>query len=112
MYKLNENSVTRLADGACIPFADGNTDYEAYKQWLGEGNTPEPQYTEEELQAIETSKAKAEALQYLADTDYITNKYNDEVTVLGTTSKTEFVAKYKEVYDKRAEARLIVSGGE
>lgn len=34
MYKLNKDSVTRLADGACIPFADVNRDYEEYKQWL------------------------------------------------------------------------------
>lgn len=25
-----------------IPFVDGNTDYEEYKKWLAEGNTPEP----------------------------------------------------------------------
>ena len=50
MYKLiGTNSVKRLADGACIPFADGNTDYEIYKQWLLEGNIPEPEFTEEEL---------------------------------------------------------------
>jgi hypothetical protein len=57
MYKLNQNSVTRLADGASIPLVDGNRDYEEYKQWLSEGNTPLPEFTEEELQA----KAVAEA---------------------------------------------------
>jgi len=51
MYKLNQNSVTRLADGASIPLANGNRDYEEYKQWLSEGNTPEPEFTEVELQA-------------------------------------------------------------
>ena len=35
MYKLiGTKSVKRLADGACIPFAEGNMDYEEYKQWL------------------------------------------------------------------------------
>ena len=34
-------SVTRLSDGASIPFAPDNTDYQAYLKWVSEGNTPE-----------------------------------------------------------------------
>ena len=36
------NCIIRLEDGACIPFSLGNTDYQAYLEWLEEGNTPEP----------------------------------------------------------------------
>ena len=44
MYKLtNEaNQVKRLPDNAFIPFDLANTDYQAYLQWLSEGNTPTP----------------------------------------------------------------------
>ena len=48
-----------------VPKADGNKEYELIKQWLAEGNTPEPEFTEEELTAREQAKlkqAKAQAL--------------------------------------------------
>jgi hypothetical protein len=44
MYKLTKDPTTvqRLLDGAFIPFAPDNTDYQAYLKWLAEGNTPLP----------------------------------------------------------------------
>lgn len=32
-----------------VPNADGNREYELIKQWLSEGNIPEPEFTDEEL---------------------------------------------------------------
>jgi hypothetical protein len=43
MYKLLKNAVLRKADGAFIPFAEGNADYAAYKTWLAAGNVPDPE---------------------------------------------------------------------
>ncbi len=37
-----ENHIKRLPDNAFIPFAEANTDYQAYLAWVAEGNTPEP----------------------------------------------------------------------
>ena len=40
-YSKEINVVNRLSDGAYIPFAPDNTDYQAYLEWVAEGNTPE-----------------------------------------------------------------------
>ena len=102
MYKLiGQNSVKRLADGACIPFAGGNRDYEEYKQWLEEGNIPEPEFTEEELAQKELDRKVAEVKQYLQSTDY-------KMTV------DYFATLEKIVQDdlilKRSEAREFIRG--
>jgi hypothetical protein len=44
MYKLTTSNecIKRILDGALIPIAQGNTDYQVYLKWLEEGNTPLP----------------------------------------------------------------------
>ena len=101
MYKLiGTESVQRLVDGACIPFADGNTDYEEYKQWLSEGNTPELEFTEEELQITSINKQIKKAKAYLAETAWYVERLNDP-----SSGK----AIPEEVLTKRAEAREVIN---
>ena len=47
-YKLQNDfsgqacAVTIVGQNISIPFDPANTDYQAYLEWLAEGNTPEP----------------------------------------------------------------------
>lgn len=101
MYKLiGINSVKRLADGAYIPFANGNKDYEEYKQWLNEGNIPEPEFTEEELAKQESNRQIAESKTYLASTDFYMTV--DKYAELDEARKVELTTK-------RAESRELIN---
>jgi len=79
MYKLQEKSVLRLEDGACIPFADGNRDYEDYKQWVKDGGVPDPEFTVEEL-----------ALKTLAEVERLKNEAKKAGKVY-TLNGTEYI---------------------
>ena len=52
-----------------VPKADGNREYELIKKWLND-NTPEPEFTEEELAKQEINAKVQEAKQYLQSTDH------------------------------------------
>jgi hypothetical protein len=45
--QVAEQAIIRLSDNACIPFDPDNTDYQAYLQWLAEGNEPLPPDSQE-----------------------------------------------------------------
>lgn len=53
-----------------VPKANGNREYELIKQWLAEGNTPEPEFTEAELAQQVVNAKVQEAKQYLQATDH------------------------------------------
>ena len=83
-----------------VPKADGNREYELIKQWLSEGNIPEPEFTEEELQITSTNKQIQEAKTYLASTDFYMTV--DKYAELDEARKVELTTK-------RAEARELIN---
>lgn len=82
-----------------VPMADGNREYELIKQWLSEGNTPELEFTDEELAQQELEAKIAEAKTYLASTDF-------KMTVDYYATLTP--EQQEELTTKRAEARAFL----
>lgn len=80
--------------------ADGNKEYELIKQWLSEGNIPEPEFTEEELRITSINKQIQEAKTYLTSTAWYVERLNDP-----SSGK----AVPEEVLTKRAEARELIN---
>lgn len=78
----------------------GNKEYELIKQWLEDGNTPEPEFTDEELAHQELQKKKQEALRYLEDTKWYIERLSDP-----SSGK----AVPEDVLIKRAKAREILN---
>ena len=83
-----------------VPKADGNTEYELIKQWIAQGNTLEPEFTEEELQITSINKQIQEAKIYLASTDFYMTV--DKYAELDEARKVELMTK-------RAEAREVIN---
>ena len=107
-YSGHPEHIQMLRDKA----AELGTSLDEYEELITKTQSEFIMPTEAELLAYEQEQKIAEARAYLQATDYVAVKYNDEVTVTGSTTKTAFLAKYADVYAKRAEARAIVSGGE
>ena len=53
-----------------VPQANGNREYELIKEWLAQGNVPEPEFTEAELAQQVINAKVQEAKQYLQSTDH------------------------------------------
>ena len=87
-YKVNDNSFFPVEN--C----------ELVKQWIAEGNIPEPEFTEEELRITSINKQIQEAKIYLTSTAWYVERLNDP-----SSGK----AVPEEVLSKRAEAREVIN---
>jgi len=68
MYKLTKTGVQRLSDMAFIPEAEGNINWKQYKKWIAKGNTPDPEFTQAELDQQAANVAeKAQKVQDMID---------------------------------------------
>jgi hypothetical protein len=88
-----------------VPDAAGNREREAILNWIKEGNTPEPQFTEAELATNQKAKAVADAKALLASTDWIMAKYADLVVIQKLMTDAEFNTKYATELAQRNAAR-------
>jgi hypothetical protein len=55
-----------------VPKTDGNSDYEAIKLWLAEGNIPTPEFTQVEIDKQASAARIAELTRLLSDSDFKT----------------------------------------
>jgi hypothetical protein len=91
-----------------VPDAPGNKERETILKWIAEGNTPEPEFTEEELAANQKAKAVSDARALLASTDWILSKYTDLVVIQKLMTDTDFNTKYADVLKQRNDAREVL----
>ena len=85
-----------------VPMADGNKEYEAIKQWLAEGNVPEPEFTEEELKQQEAIKYQSDrANNYPSIQNQLDMLYWDKIN--NTNNWEESITAIKEQFPKPAE---------
>ena len=81
-----------------VPNDSANREYQMVQEWLKD-NTPEPEFTEEELAKQELDKQISEAKQYLESTDWYIIRYADSGKEVPSDIKI-----------KREEARISIGG--
>jgi hypothetical protein len=80
-----------------VPNSGSNSDYHDVQEWIAEGNTPDPEYTDAEIAANAQQEINQENLAYLASTDWYVIRKSD--------SGEPIPAKIKKA---RAKARLTI----
>ena len=64
-------------DNMSVPNSPSNRDCQDVLQWIAEGNTPTPQFTDAEIAANTQAETNATSLAYLASTDWYASRKAD-----------------------------------
>ena len=77
-----ENDGFRVNGNMCVPVSLDNADYVLVAEWIAEGNTPEPEFTDAEIAANAQAELNVTSRAYLASTDwYVTRHAETGVTI-------------------------------
>lgn len=81
-YKISGNGVQDTETTAYIPNDQGNRHWIEYEVWLSEGNTPDPEFTAQELENQVWDALRGERDYLLSRTDFMMSFdfYNDKMT--------------------------------
>tara|TARA_R110000737_G_C14185611_1_gene414318 strand:+ start:199 stop:507 length:309 start_codon:yes stop_codon:yes gene_type:complete len=60
-----------------VPNSAGNSDYHDVQEWIAEGNTPDPEYTDAEKAANAQAEINAINQAYLDDTDKFVIRFSE-----------------------------------
>jgi hypothetical protein len=89
-----------------VPKSEGNRHYAMVQEWIAEGNTVEPQFTDEEIAKQKAEQVKAEAKQYLNSTDWIVTKIS-EIQLAGGDVEALKVKYATELAERKVMRELI-----
>lgn len=79
-----------LVDGnMSVPLDINNRHNQEVQKWIGEGNTPEEAYTQQELDLYTNQQAVQGALAYLKDTDWQVMREHDTDKLMDADVKTK-----------------------
>lgn len=102
-----------------VPKADGNSEYELIKQWLAEGNEPEPEFTDEEIAAklaVETyniaKAAKELALNSITvevNGNVFDGRSKDQVNFMAAIQAAELLNKTEETWVLNDDTKELVT---
>lgn len=102
-YKLTSTGIVNLSDGSRIPIDPQNSDYQDYLVWVAAGNTPLPEFTQEELDAKAAEKAAKAAKK--AEEDALRVEYG--LNVMSTLNAANYKAAVKDKLSKTELALLV-----